>query len=814
MSCVFCAQAQQVSSEITNLVVGQIQKQLWFYPQEKIYLHCDKPSYISGETVWFRIYLVDASSHIPVQLSKYVYVELVNDKSNVVARVKIRPDNNNLYHGYLKLPEELSGGSYNLKVYTKYLSNLGSDFFYSKNILIFEPSEEKVKKSKIVVDDYDVSFFPEGGYLLAGTPCQIAFKSINNIGLSENIEGELVDESGDVITSVKTYHKGMGVFVLTAEHGKRYYLNCRNENGKAMRFELPASHKETYCLNVKNTGNGYFYVSVRQPYNNKTFREKLLLVAHTGGIVQYASYLENDTPVVFAKKDFPAGVTQILLLDEKRNPLSERLVFIHNEDLAELKIKKNKECFSTRERVKINVGARDIRACGSFSVSVIDGSDIKPDTTSSILSTLLLTSELKGRIEDPGYYFQKKDANAAIALDILMMVQGWRRYDISQALRNDFVAPKVKPEESQILSGIAKNIRVFKNTSLKEGKVVLFVPEAGYVDEVDTENDGRFVFKDFELPDSLKYFVQALDRKGGDGVELLLDKEYFPSSGEFYYPESMVINPKNFYLEEYKENEIYVAKADRKYLLDNGMRTVHLQEAKVTARKPRRSFYAVGSSRTYDRDYLERMNIVGRGIESLLRTVPGINIVGDRVYMRGPKLLSKSTPAAVIVDDVFLDFEEVTSSDINSGLYAAQIFGNRLENKINMSDIESIDIVYSSAALGSRAIGGAIVITTKAGRSGFTNPSKRENIASIFLLGYQSPSEFYSPKYETDDDKKRTSPDLRTTIYWKPDAFLAGEADAEIDFYTADTPSTYYMVIEGVTSDGKIIHQVETICVR
>jgi len=834
---VFCAVivlAQKVNNEVTDSVVDHIQKQLWSYPQEKIYLHCDKPAYISGETVWFRIYLVDASSHIPVLFSRYTYVELVNDKSEVVTRVKIRPDNSNLHYGYLKLPEELPGGNYNLKVYTKYLSNLGSDFFYSRDILVFQPEEENVGKSKAKVSDYDVSFFPEGGYLLAGTPCQVAFKSINNLGLSENVEGELVDEKGAVITQVKTYHGGMGVFVLTAEQGKKYYLNCHNGEGKAMCFKLPAVQEDVYSLNVKSANNGYLYISVLRPVNKRVDREKLLLVVHTGGIVQYASYIEDiNIPVVLAKNDFPSGVTQVLLLDEKQNFLSERLVFIHNEDQAELKIKKNKEWFSAREKVKIKAGITSPNNLvnTSLSISVIDGNDLKPDTTSSILTTLLLTSELKGHIENPGYYFQKKDAKAANALDILMMTQGWRRYDIPQALRSDYMTPEVMPEESQVVSGRATNERVFKNTLLKEGKIVLFVPDIGYIDEIETEDDGRFVFKDFELPDNLKYFVQALNRKGGDVVELVLDKESFPSSGQFYYPESMDNNPKNFYLEAYKDNGEYIAKADQKYVLDNGMRMVHLQEVKVTTTKPRRSFYATGSTRTYDREYLEKNNVVERGIESLLSTIPGISIVNGRICLRGNRLLGKVTPAAIIVDDAFLDFEEIDIPEddgsqwaVNQGEPGAvrkteqwsvnQGFGDRLESRINISDIESIDIVNNSAVLGSRAIGGAIVITTKTGRSGFTSHAKKENINTIYPLGYQSPDEFYSPKYDTVEDKNSTVPDLRTTIYWKPDVSIVGEENTEIEFYTADTPSTYYMVVEGITSDGKIIHQVETIHVR
>lgn len=322
-------QGQDIKEAI-NIINNNIKEQLRLYPQEKIYLQNDRSSYICGETIWFRIYLLDALTHAPTHTSRYIYVELINEQSTVVSRVKIKPDENNLYHGYLKTPEDLPEGNYRLRTYTRYMVNQGDDYFYSKSIKIYEPN--KIKQKEKIVDcvatDYDVMFFPEGGYLLEGVMCRVAFKSVNNLGEVEDITGNITDSNGTILCNVGTYHNGMGSFSLKPTYGEKYFLNCKNKNGKNKSFELPQSVQNHYSLSIRNTNDSCIYVSVLKSASVKN-PSSLILLMHTGGLIQYLRNIEDvNKSLIFNKKDFPSGVMQVLLLDEKKNPLSERLVFI------------------------------------------------------------------------------------------------------------------------------------------------------------------------------------------------------------------------------------------------------------------------------------------------------------------------------------------------------------------------------------------------------------------------------------------------------------------------------------------------------
>lgn len=791
---------------IIATITRNIEKQLVVYPQEKIYLHNDKTDYISGEKIWFRLYLVDAVTHQPATASRYAYSELIDELDSVICRVKVKSDCNNLHYGYIQLKENLPGGDYRLRAYTRYAGNQGTDYFYTKSIRIFNRDKKKEKKYKNGKTDYDVMFFPEGGSLLEGTICRVGFKAINSSGLHENIEGELIDDKGVVIDTVRTYHDGMGFFNLKSENGKKYYVTCKNKEGESKRFTLPKAETETYSLSTRSVNN-YLYVSVMKPFG-KIVSDSLILLMHTDGLIQHVSFVDNsDNSLVFDQNNFPSGITQILLLDRNLNTLSERLVFILNDDQAKITLDTDKKNYSVRELVKLKAKVRDNTNLlkGSFSLSVIDGNDFNPDTSSTILTTMLLTSCLKGYIENPGFYFQKNSRQASIALDILMMTQGWRRYNIPETIKGNYSKPGILPEQGQVITGRTTHKGILKSTNLKNDKIMLLIPKVGYIDETKTDTEGRYRFDRFELPDSLEYTVQAITNNGGDNIGLTIDKEVFPEVDPYLFTKSCSLTKEE---KESLHLDNYITKATKKYTSENNIQMVNLKGVEVTAKKKgSKSIYATSANNSFDSKYIKGKNILS--INDLIYKIPGAHIVNGKVYFRGADLTFsiKGYSAAVIIDDVLMSSE-------NNAPDGMQFNGISIDD-INIYDVERVDILKSVRAatlLGSRGAGGAIVITMKKGKDqNIVPPDPELNIKTTTLLGYQMPVEFYSPKYETEEEKNSTDPDLRTTIYWKPDVILSEKGEAKIEFYTADTASTYYMVIEGVTPDGKLIHEVSKI---
>lgn len=760
--------------------------------QEKIHLQLDKSIFIPGEKIWFRSFLVDAVFHQPNTESRYIYVELINPEGSIVNRVLIKPDDDNLHYGYLSIPEDIASGTYNIRAYTTHMRNVDESYFFRKSIQILDPKPVEYNSEAISdAGEYNVSFHPEGGYIPEGTPSLIAFKAIKANGLHEDISGYIIDDKNDTIMAIQSSHMGMGVFSLNAMHGKRYRAVCKNKEGIVKHFGLPSAMPDAYVLHV-NHSRGRLWVSVLASQNIVGRSDSLYLLIHTRGSIQYVDKWNFDKKIMaFDSSQFPSGISQIVLLNSHMQPISERLIFHLNDDQAYISFQPDKPDYKTREQVKLKMKVTDSDKRlldGSFSVAVTDDDDIQPDTTTTILSNLLLTSELRGHVENPAFYLQAGDVQASNAADLLMMTQGWRRYNIDQALRGDFQYPTVPAEVGQEISGIVKD-GYFKKEPLKDSHVSLLSLNYDYMDFTKTDNSGCFSFNGFEFPDSTRFLIQARTKKGRDSrVELYVNKYVSPSIS--YIAPFTKMNQDN---KELVFN--FLEKANQKYTLENGIRMIHLDAVEVKGRikekaTPPTSFYAHLMDNVYTSKDIANKNYVS--IESLLRIIRGVKIEYD-MYQK-PMIFIRKSPVLFIINDLYIDDFDIRDIDIN--------------------DIETIGIIrgHKGAILGSRGKN-AIVITTKK-MNGEIPKENKMNIKQITPLGYQNPVEFYSPKYETKEQLDSPNPDLRSVLFWKPNVILSENGEAVVDFYTADTKTSYTIITEGITSSGKIFHGTQKIYVK
>ncbi len=856
--CCFAALSAQESEIFSPLdsAVFNIRKQVQVFPQEKIYLQTDKPYYITGEKIFFRAHLIDALTHTPAPVSRYVYVELIDPVDSIVTRLKVLPEDE-MYFGQFSLPEDMPEGVYKIRAYTNFMRNSGEDYFFSKMIRIGDPhalhvktetsftfEEDKkvvmelrfadikmqeylkpktisvcinkgktmaVKPDKegvarirfnlphiarervayVELDDrrvykqyiripypeghYDVSFYPEGGYLIADVLCNVAFKSLKSNGLYENITGEVYDSRGESVTIFSSAFQGMGAFIFTPKAGEQYYALCRNEKGVEMRFNLPEVRTDVPGLKI-NSSKDKCWVTVNRSSSHKN--DTLYLLVHEKGEVQYAGrWNEKKEYLLFNKDDFTSGIVHFILLSSDLRPLSERLVFIwHEKDQVVTSFKTDKESYGKREKVSTLTELKDNSlqpVPGTFSITVTDDKDVKTDTCRNILESFLLSSELKGYIECPACYFSE-GKRSQTSLDLLMMTQGWRRYDIPRVITGNLQFPKEPLEMGQVISGTVKG-GLFSKASEK-AKVSIIAPKRGYFDITEADKNGRFVFQGFEFPDSTQYIVYALSKKGGKRVELILDKESFPDHTSSWIYDT----PKDDRI--FQE---YITNADMKYTYENGIRLINLEE--VTVRASRRSeekyqssYYSMPDNSLKEED-IEKSG--STSVRNLLYRFPGVWVTPDKISIRG----SRYEPL-LMVDGVEMDIEML--------------------DVLNVHDIGQIDLLKgaSTAIFGLRGGNGVISIFTKRGEITFRdNPI---NIALQTPKGYHLPVEFYSPQYDTPEKISEQTPDLRSTIYWKPNVRVTESGEVPLDFYTADAETTYSVIMEGVAADGKIIRHV------
>jgi hypothetical protein len=658
-------------------------------------------------------------------------------------------------------------------------------------------------------DDYDVTFYPEGGYLPEGTGCRVAFKALTSGGVPETISGRIIDSLGNVYSQFKTLHDGMGLFPLLAEKSKTFIAECKNEKGVVKRFPLPVAQKQVCSLKAEVSRNGV-YISVTHSPEMKV-RKPLFLIIHTRGMVHFASeWSFGDSSVFFNTTRFPSGIMQVLLLDSLMNPLSERLVFCQNDDQAQTYLETDKNRYAARQEVISEVSVKDKNGKpleGSFSISVTDDNDIKPDTAINIFSSLLLTSDLKGTINNPAWYFEKSDEKRFEALDLLMMTNGWRRYEIPEVIKGNYTTIQGYQREPMEISGTVRTLILGR--PVHAGFVSVMSWKAGFYFDVKTDENGHFVFKGFEYPDSSNFIVQALDKNGKiDGVELFLDPAVFPYN-DILPSGSRITGTLDG--EEKSELSQYIVKAEKKYTIENGIRTVYLDEVVVKDKAPVKKDYG-------DSFYLSYANINPSDIITNKKVdISQYQNVADLIkyYLPSVTVQEETSEEGFTRPVVYIDRMRysLTGAVNGKGYQAAIIIDDMILpdfdlSMLNSSNIESIAVLKGTKAaiLGSDAMGGAIIITTK---KGFVAEKKtiRYNIKTVMPLGYQTPVEFYSPRYDNPDAKNNSQPDLRTTIYWNPNVILSESGEASLDFYTADASSTYTIKIEGITSGGEIIQK-------
>jgi TonB-dependent SusC/RagA subfamily outer membrane receptor len=356
--------------------------------------------------------------------------------------------------------------------------------------------------------------------------------------------------------------------------------------------------------------------------------------------------------------------------------------------------------------------------------------------------------------------------------------------------------PKIPFQTFQEISGQVKSLILSRPVT--DSEILILMKNAG-VGVTSTDKNGSFVVQDLLFPDSTTFYIRAANRNGRDNVKLFIDQESFPK------PVYVSQNPlsKQHTIDSSEKEDVFISKAEQRAKFDDGIWTLHLKEVEVTAPRIKKDerrllFWANQSSTsTITREQIERYTFVY--VSDYVRLASG----GTRVNLNGSvSLRGNSGLPLVFIDGFEQDWPEKLTHPSQSPL-----------ERVAISAIESIDVFSGSAAIifGMRGANGAISITTKKGQN--TPYTEKSNHTVYSPIGYQKPVEFYAPKYETLDAKQSSIPDYRTTIFWKPDVVITDDGEAGFEFYTSDFPTTYSVVIEGLTNDGKIVRQVETIVV-
>lgn len=781
-----------------DTLAARLATQQYLYPQEKLYVHTDKPYYIAGDTIWLRAYVVDAATHQPVVKSKYVYVEFQNvDKPPLgeatpeLERIRIM-EQNGLYAGCFPLSITDGDGNYTLTAYTAFMQNAGPDYFFQMPIHVsaYDNRAEQQTSKRNEKQDFDVAFFPEGGYLIDGVPCTLGFKALQSDGNSIDVSGRIVNSRGHEIAAFKSLHAGMGKVSFTPQLGETYFAECENTEGRFSRVQLPPARNDA-CVVQLFTASERFAIQVALPRGFDPGPLSLLIQCR-GKLCYYKQLDASTVHLSFLRKDFPDGVLQILLLDSENRPLSERLLFCYDgRNQPQVAFKSDKPKYGRREKMSLTLDFTDIEdqpLAGDFSVSVTDNRIVEPRRSSNILTSLLLESDLKGYIEDPAFYFDPQEPDRQQAVDALMLTQGWRRYDIPNVLCGKYSEPAEPVEIGQEIAGRIRKVGLFRKRNFKDYKVSAVVPQFGHYAVSNVDSVGRFALNGFDFPNKTIFVLQALGADNKSDVELLTDEERYPSCSNRF-----PVRDWSAGIKDYKGNLAQFT---------DSLKYIMIDKIVVSGKRidPTESPYEVLVSSSVDYKTIEEEKY--GSIEEAVRSQHGVTI-------RGNKIWAFDKPVSYVIDGVLWD----QSLDMPEG--QEFILKDDIPSFIPIEMIKKIEIIPSvnAAIFGVRIMGNSVVaITTKNGSellSGGHNDSERPNRKVIIPFGYQKPAEFYAPKYETPQERNVYERDLRTTIYWNPDIKISPEGKAQIEFYTSDNGVDYTLHVEGLlkSEETPILHK-------
>ncbi len=870
--------AASLPAQDIDAISARIDLQRTEFPQEKIHVMTDQGSYLAGDTIWLRAWVVDAASHQPVNASQFVYAELVSPIDSVIARVKIHPDANGVFRGYLPLDIDLPEGRYQLTAYTMFMQSVGVDYFYSQPIEIAalpslrqsivskcvryqdevdvtlryenkadgslcpynqfnygtgsdfwyekqyrnRTSEEhltlkgkEANRSAILVqfDRYakyialppqetlDVTFYPEGGYLVPDVENLVTFKLTNTSATSLSQVGELVDQNGDVVTQLQVEHDGMGLIRFTPHGNSTYTAQWRDAFDETFSVPLPQVRQDATVLQARRSDDGLVTLSTAGAKSS----DGLIVLQQRG--LMLACAMDSMT---VREADLPAGVVQAMLFDEDMRCLSERLFFVGASSPSEPKVSTDRDTYTDREPVKVNVDLSSLTShTGNYAVSVIDGQASEP-SEGNILANLLLQSELRGRINQPNYYFEQGDTidrkQREHQLDLLMLTQGWRRYDIPRVLRGRLAEPQYPIEMSQVVTG--RVLSDWRKKPVAGGKVSLIAPRVGYSSVTFTDSLGEFAINMPLLPDSVDCVVMAENIKGKKQMNLELDDEQFPST---YYttPEKSISAAPTF-------------SDDQLWRLEHSgdWRHIILNELMVTAYRPRhhsneRNPYNLTNRKIKEKDITT--------LDGVAREIPNLMVMGGSLYTPGGRAKDHVTiyvdgePVAAnfetdesaisLLSEYISPIEPKPQSNIFLGYQGTTDLSELsiAQSMISFQDVEYIYFVRNAHG------GGSLFIEH---REGYLGDRKEPSIYLRIIqpMGTQTPAEFYSPRYDQGDGGREPGSDLRKVLYWNPCVAVNQDGTSTFDFYASDAHNTTYIVtIEGIGNDGTLFrttHQV------
>ncbi|MCG8702121.1 MAG: TonB-dependent receptor plug domain-containing protein [Bacteroidales bacterium] len=689
-----------------------------------------------------------------------------------------------------KLPEQLNSNDGLLLVKISYKNQIES---ISRSI-------------PIVLNKITLQFFPEGGELITSVSSNVGFKALNEFGKPADIEVELL-EDGNPIATFKSFHQGMGAFKIKPGINKQYTARITRPKGVAKTFDLPQAKNHGMLIAVDSCTNDKLYVRV---YNSQPTQTYLTLVLHNELV--YSKKVEVKTGWThhsIETPDFFSGLAILTLFDNKEFARSERLVFINPQKQLKINITSNKEKYAPREKVKMTIKTRDNEnkpISARVSLAVVDDKIITlaDDKQDNILSYLLLSSEVKGKIYEPNFYFDPKEKKAPQALDYLLMTQGWRRFTWKEIKNSDF-SYKFYPEKTGTVIG--QVINRYSQKGVQANVTLMELGKNRRAAQIKTSANGNFVFFDVDPSVTIRLIADAR-LKNNDNLVIKLQNKVdnnLLSNGDNRNKGGNKNTQHQDLLKQILELPIVESEDPNKESIQNNISLKAseeaLEEVVVVGYGSQKKSSITGSiAHVTGEDLLNNysMNVA----DAISGVIPGVTVFEDagspeynsQILIRGTNSVVNNSPLYVI-DGVVIG-ENISDIFAQDGLLSA-------------NDIKSISVLKSpqaNAIFGARGANGVVLIETNKPKMRGNQILLEKRYASLTIAptrNFNYVREFYAPDYSKNNQSAERT-DFRQTIYWNPAVKTNENGKATVEFYNSDDITTFKAIAEGIGSDNSI----------
>lgn len=796
---------------IQDKLIAHLKQWYQTFPQEKVFVQVNRQQVAAGEQIWFKGWCTFQQK--PSFLSRIVYIDILNEEGFVVEKNMYRLDSLGAWHGHLDVSRKWKSGNYTLRAYTAWMLNQPEYIFQQPFFVYGEDEISRIKPN--VPKTLQVKFFPEGGQWIAGVENRIAFVVLDEMGLPVNTSITIRDGNGSKITEAAVQHQGMGVFTHAPKLGK-YVAEIRTASGADFSFPLPEVQAEGIQLTVQNASAARMFVSVQRGEKSAEKYSKVLVMAHMSGQIVYSTYLDFEeglTTAPIPKKNLPPGIMQITVLDTLGNPLAERLAFVENYEIKKPQLSFEKKQTSRRGENLWQLKADSLQK-STISVLVNDASiDTKFNLENSIASHLLLTSDIKGYVIEPGFYFQNKSPETLQKLDLLMMVHGWRKFTWKQILQNEFPVLRYPIESNLQIKGMVTKAE--RKEVVKDGKVSFVIKgedSTTYLIDAYLTDKGEFIVDSLNIKDKATISYLATNSKKEN---LVVDVKFYPSLLDTLERASlqwkvdldtMVLANRNSRLAALLYGQLAVADtfSGHSRFLGNVTVTAKKMSRVDSLQKEYVSTFFEISDQTLevpkDRGFV---NIW----QYLQREVVGLNV--NPFEPGGVRTVTFGRFSGMVLGSMNEDGSMTAGVDDGILFFLNELpVTTDIIDAINPDEIALVKVYKGVTAFPFGTNAGAIGIYTKKGRSIFAN---QRQFSSFEKRGFSMVREFYHVDYQKFPDYNKSLTDKRVTLYWNPKAQFDQDGKLNVRFFNSDLAQQYKLVVQGIDQKGRMVFLEELI---